>query len=163
MTEAKFSTNLLLPVPSHLISYTFPVPAIRSGWSTSVHPQVFDNTATEARDEQSQSQSERINHVILDDAELGVHHVSQGTTHEVFTLSDGVLKAWEALYREGSYKPSAEIKGGFGFYLKGPKEEWEEQLPLASEVIFGYAVLFEEGFDFVKGGKLPGICRYYIH
>ncbi|KAF8514707.1 hypothetical protein BU17DRAFT_94219 [Hysterangium stoloniferum] len=78
-------------------------------------------------------------------------------THTVYTLADGKSKAWEAIYREGSYKPSAEIKGGFGFNLKGPAGEWRTKMSEASEVTLGYAVLFEEGFDFVKGGKLPGI------
>ncbi|KAF8514708.1 hypothetical protein BU17DRAFT_52395 [Hysterangium stoloniferum] len=93
----------------------------------------------------------------LSDSKLGIHHVSKVTTHTVFTLADGKSKAWEAIYREGSYTPTAEIKGGFGFYLKGPAGEWQTRMSEASEVVLGYAVLFEKGFDFVRGGKLPGI------
>ncbi|KIJ56678.1 polysaccharide lyase family 14 protein [Sphaerobolus stellatus SS14] len=141
---------LKLPAPSHPISHLFPT-QFHSGWATSKH-QTDPGTATK-----DEPVSGTITHVFLDDTDLGVHHVSHGTTHELRTLSDGVTRAWKAFYRKGSYKPSAEIKGGFGFYLKGPKGEWSSKLDRATEVVFSYAVLFEEGFDFNKGGKLPGI------
>lgn len=68
-------------------------------------------------------------------------------------------EAWEAFYSAGSINPSGTIKGGFGFYMKGP-EPFEESLERtdAVEVVCGYEVMFEEGFEFVKGGKLPGVC-----
>ncbi|EIM80912.1 uncharacterized protein STEHIDRAFT_87240 [Stereum hirsutum FP-91666 SS1] len=67
-------------------------------------------------------------------------------------------EAWEAFYPAGSINPGGEIKGGFGFYMKGPKP-FEQTLERkdAVEVVCGYEVMFEEGFEWVKGGKLPGV------
>ncbi|KAF8578466.1 polysaccharide lyase family 14 protein [Ramaria rubella] len=120
--------------------YIFPIP-VKSGWTTSTGVVGVPD----------------ITNFDLSDSELGVHRVSSGTTHEVSTLSDGVSKAWVAVYRKGSYKPSGEIKGGFGFYVKGPEGEWRNKLPDSSEIVVAYAVRFQEDFDFIKGGKLPGI------
>ncbi|KAL5529872.1 hypothetical protein ACEPAF_6129 [Sanghuangporus sanghuang] len=64
-------------------------------------------------------------------------------------------KAWRAVYPEGSINPSGAIPGGFGYYLGGPKD-FQEKLRTASEAIFGYSVLFQEEWEWVKGGKLPG-------
>lgn len=68
-------------------------------------------------------------------------------------------EAWEAFYPTGSINPNGAIKGGFGFYMKGPKA-FEQALERkdAVEVICGYEVMFEDGFEWVKGGKLPGVC-----
>jgi hypothetical protein len=30
----------------------------------------------------------------------------------------------------------------------------------ATEIMIAYSVMFEEGFNFVKGGKLPGACKF---
>lgn len=70
------------------------------------------------------------------------------------------MKAWEAFYPCGSINPSATIPGGFGFYMSGPEDFVEElKKNVVNEAVFGYRVIFEDGFDFVKGGKLPGICK----
>lgn len=134
--------DLNIPSPPPQIQYLFPLP-LQSGWTTSIS-------------------SERPSHIVrisLSDSELGVNHISSGTTHNICTLSDNAVKVWEAVYPKGSYKPSGETRGGFGFYLEGPAEgEWRTKLANASEVVFGYAVRFEKEFDFVKGGKLPGVC-----
>lgn len=134
---------------NHPWGHIFPV-QFQTAWTTYPH----SDTATA-----TQVPSPVFTHVPLDDAKLGVHRISKGTTHDVCTLADGTTRAWEAVYPQGSYKPTGEIKGGFGFYLAGPRD-W--RLAVSQECIFSYAVLFEEGFDFVKGGKLPGICRYPI-
>lgn len=73
--------------------------------------------------------------------------------------SDNPQKAWRAFFPKGSINPKGEIPGGFGFYLGGPNF-FEEQLQSAQEVIFGYSILFQEDWEWVKGGKLPGACRY---
>lgn len=99
----------------------------------------------------------------LSDPQLDVHRVSSGTTHNICKLSDGTTHVWEAVYHKGSYKPGGEIKGGFGFYLNGPAEgTWKTGLRNASEAVFAYAVRFQREFDFVKGGKLPGVCAFCL-
>jgi hypothetical protein len=64
-------------------------------------------------------------------------------------LSNGV--PWlRALYPKGSVGPD-HGGGGWRFPLPGVRPD----NPAAE---LQYTVLFEEGFDFVKGGKLPGLC-----
>ncbi|KAI0365896.1 hypothetical protein BV20DRAFT_1098122 [Pilatotrama ljubarskyi] len=104
--------------------------------------------------------------VALSDKELGVHKVTSATTHNVVRPpvpieGDPDQRAWEAVYPEGSINPgnSSAPSGGFGFYLRGPSDFSHALTDVSaySEVIMGYDVLFEDGFDFRKGGKLPGI------
>jgi hypothetical protein len=64
-------------------------------------------------------------------------------------LADGT--PWlRVLYPKGSVGPE-QGGGGWRFPLPGIRAD----NPVAE---LQYAVLFEEGFDFVKGGKLPGLC-----
>ncbi|KAG1819444.1 polysaccharide lyase family 14 protein [Suillus variegatus] len=105
-------------------------------------------------------------HVIsvrLADSPLGIHKITRSLTHEVVcpppslhSSSDDPQLAWQARYPKGSCSPKTEIPGGFGFYLGGPKEI-VSLLEGAKEVVFGYRVMFEKGWEWVKGGKLPGI------
>lgn len=44
---------------------------------------------------------------------------------------------------------------GYSFYSSGDKDGIE--ITGAKEVVFSYSVWFDEGFEFVKGGKLPGL------
>lgn len=121
--------------------------------------------------------------VPLNDKSLGVHKVFNQTTHNVVkpphpiesnlhdagglrrgSLDD--LLAWEAFYPKGSINPRNEHAppGGFGFYSTGPKafvEELKAITPL-QEVLFSYQVMFEEGWEWEFGGKLPGICTSYF-
>ncbi|KAG7091566.1 hypothetical protein E1B28_010591 [Marasmius oreades] len=60
--------------------------------------------------------------------------------------------AFEAFYPKGSINPSAPIPGGFGFYLTGPNDFVSGQ-----EVLMSYRVMFQNDWEWVKGGKLPGI------
>ncbi|KAL0064085.1 hypothetical protein AAF712_008945 [Marasmius tenuissimus] len=60
--------------------------------------------------------------------------------------------AFEAFYPKGSVSPSAPIPGGFGFYMSGPPE-----LVTGREAVASYRVMFEKDWEWVKGGKLPGI------
>ncbi|TFK22712.1 alginate lyase [Coprinopsis marcescibilis] len=57
-------------------------------------------------------------------------------------------------FPKGSYKPSAEPRGGISFYSHGPA--WFD-FTRAKEATFGYSVWFPEDFDWVRGGKLPGL------
>ena len=77
------------------------------------------------------------------------------------TVSKNGVQAWEAYYPKGSINPKGTIKGGFGFYLTGPSDNaWAKRFETAKEVTFGYSVCFDNGFDWAKGGKLPGICEF---
>jgi len=69
--------------------------------------------------------------------------------------SDGV-NSLKAHYPKGSYKPSVDPCGGVSFYAPGPASV---DLTTAKEALFSYSVYFPEGFNFVKGGKLPGLCE----
>jgi len=63
--------------------------------------------------------------------------------------NDTVLSVF---YPNGSYIPSSiENIGGTGFYAS------PFNLQYANQVTFEYDVYFEDDFDFVKGGKLPGL------
>lgn len=141
-----------IPIPSFSLAELFPVP-VKYGWTTS-QPSNQDKTIiAKQRKDLSKVHTER-----LDDGHLGVHHVSIGTTHKRFQLADGT-RVWEAFYVNGSYTPSGPVRGGFGLYLGGPKGKWKQFVDLHSQITMSYAVYFEEGFDFVKGGKLPGLCK----
>jgi hypothetical protein len=102
-------------------------------------------------------------HVALSDSALGVHRVTARLTHDV-VHSPNLPKhnpqdlAWEAAYPKGSINPGGKIRGGFGFYLHGP-QGFAEKLRGAQEAMFSYSVLFESGWEWVKGGKLPGACK----
>ncbi|KAG8922221.1 hypothetical protein FRC02_012068 [Tulasnella sp. 418] len=97
-----------------------------------------------------------IRHYPLSDSALNVAKQTPGLSHnkvDTICTTPGT-DAWEAVYPEGSINPKGVIKGGFGFYLSGPKSFSCED---AHELIFSYGVYFEPGFDFNKGGKLPGL------
>jgi len=88
----------------------------------------------------------------LSDATLRPHN--KGQPAYTFTTSSG-KKALKAHYPKGSYRPGAPDapKGGISFYAPGPENI---DLTTAKEATFGYSVMFPEGFEWVKGGKLPG-------
>lgn len=107
---------------------------------------------------------------------LGIHKVSNpkvlthrvvrppppARAHQPDSASTSIPEeAWEAVYPAGSINPSGAIKGGFGFYMSGPSA-FQDALAgkEAREVVCGYEVMFEEGFEWAKGGKLPGICAF---
>ena len=99
----------------------------------------------------------------LDDRELQVHKVTSSTSHNLVSppSDDGSAapnSAWEAFYPKGSINPKNSIPGGFGFYLVGPPK-FQASLKTANEVLFSYSVMFDQDWDFVKGGKLPGVCK----
>ena len=102
----------------------------------------------------------------LDDHELKVHKTTSSTSHHLVPPPgpnrDGLAApntAWEAFYPRGSVNPTNSIPGGFGFYLSGPPG-FRAGLKTANEVLFSYSVMFDEDWDFVKGGKLPGLCKF---
>jgi hypothetical protein len=116
----------------------------------------------------------RIQILTLDDQSLGVHRISHSTTHNTMippsphSLSPSSSNipppnvAWEAYYPKGSINPTAPIPGGFSFYLSGPPF-FSEALEGAKEVVMSYRMMLAEEWDWVKGGKLPGVCKYLKH
>lgn len=74
-------------------------------------------------------------------------------THNYVNAPDG-KPAMQAHYPKGSYNFGHFPQGGFSFYAPGPQNI---DLTTAKEVTFGYSIFFEQGFDWVLGGKLPGI------
>ena len=91
----------------------------------------------------------------LNDNTLGVTKLLSALSHNYVTAPDG-KKSMQAHYPEGSYTFGHEPEGGLSFYAKGPSNF---DLANAKEVTFSYSVLFEDGFEFNKGGKLPGVCE----
>ncbi|KAJ6565448.1 polysaccharide lyase family 14 protein [Mycena vulgaris] len=89
----------------------------------------------------------------LSDDTLKPFKVMAGTTHDFVAAPDG-KQAMEAKYPKGSYIPSKQPRGGFSFYAPGPADV---DFTTAKELTFGYSIMFPQGFQFVKGGKLPGI------
>jgi len=69
--------------------------------------------------------------------------------------SDSKL-SMKVTYNQGSFKLDNSDLGGISFYAPGPDNV---DLTTAKEATFGYSVMFEEGFEFNMGGKLPGLCE----
>jgi hypothetical protein len=97
--------------------------------------------------------------VTLEDDSLGIHRVQHSLPKHKLVIKAG-RQSWQAHYPKGSINPKGKIKGGFGFYLSGP-DGWQKKLQGAKEVIFGYRVIFQKDFQWVKGGKLPGTCKSF--
>ncbi|KAG6899044.1 hypothetical protein C0993_001431 [Termitomyces sp. T159_Od127] len=108
-----------------------------------------------------------VQHVPLDDGALGVHKVSPRTPHKLVTPPpslrqsadghDAPETAWEAIYPKGSINPASQFPGGFGFHLSGPKEFAEHLARGATEAVFSYRMMLQPDWEWVKGGKLPGV------
>ncbi|KZV90604.1 polysaccharide lyase family 14 protein [Exidia glandulosa HHB12029] len=58
-------------------------------------------------------------------------------------------------YPAGSVNPGSDPQGGADFYAVPPS--LKSILPAARNVTLEYSVYFPEDFDWVKGGKLPGL------
>ncbi|KIK80505.1 polysaccharide lyase family 14 protein [Paxillus rubicundulus Ve08.2h10] len=103
--------------------------------------------------------------VPLDDAALGIHKNTGKLRHDVVRPPPPIRpsphpepeRAWEARYGRGSCSPKTEIPGGLGFYLAGPKDIVKALEGGAKEAIFSYRMMLEKDWEFVKGGKLPGM------
>lgn len=112
----------------------------------------------------------------LDDDLLGVHKASSKTPARKLVAppppsvacEPGDLplpvSAWEAFYPAGSINPNNDIPGGFGLYLSGPPEframlHGLSETSGTKEAIFSYRMMLQHDWEWVKGGKLPGICK----
>lgn len=120
--------------PTGLLKKLFPISSIKT-WTTS-------SSSDEA--------------LPLNDNTLGVTKLLRGLSHDVVTAPDG-KKSMKAHYPKGSYTFGHSPEGGFSFYATGPDNF---NLENAKEATLSYSVYFEDGFDFQKGGKLPGFCEY---
>lgn len=119
----------------------------------------------------SSLQLPNVAHLNLTDEELAVHRVTSRTSHNIVRppepigldqslVSENVpSEAWEAFYPKGSINPSGAIAGGFGFYLSGPDSFSQSLEHSTTEAILSYRMMFQENWEWVKGGKLPGICQ----
>jgi hypothetical protein len=104
-----------------------------------------------------------ITNIQLSDDSLGVHKVAGRTTHDIVTpptphslLGNPPDQAYEAFYPKGGINPGADLPSGFSFYISGP--EWfREKAMKAREMSWSYRVMFENGWEGAKGGKLPGV------
>ncbi|KAJ3487085.1 hypothetical protein NLI96_g3771 [Meripilus lineatus] len=79
--------------------------------------------------------------------------VIKALSHDYVAAPDGRL-SMRAIYPNGSYTFSHTPQGGFSFYAPGPANV---VLTTAKEATFSYTAYFPSGFDFVKGGKVPGL------
>ncbi|KAF8634310.1 hypothetical protein AX17_004262 [Amanita inopinata Kibby_2008] len=110
-----------------------------------------------------------LEHVQLSDSKaLAIHKVSSKTKHTLVHPPDpdgngddkqGSLptEAWEAFYPKGSINPSGAIPGGFSFYLSGTPAFINALENGAKHVTFSYRFLLQHDWEWVKGGKLPGV------
>ncbi|KAI0081410.1 hypothetical protein K474DRAFT_1682014 [Panus rudis PR-1116 ss-1] len=89
----------------------------------------------------------------LADSTFRPHNIITALPHSYVNAPDGHL-SMKAHYPEGSYTFSHDPQGGFSFYAPGPSNV---DLTTAKEATFGYRAYFPAGFDFVKGGKVPGL------
>ncbi|GLB38112.1 hypothetical protein LshimejAT787_0411630 [Lyophyllum shimeji] len=143
----------------HPHAHLLPIATFKHGFTTSPHL-----AATHPH----------LTHVPLSDSALGVHKVSPRTPPHPLVVppppidthraSDNApppppppSHAWEAFYPRGSINPKSDVPGGFGFYLTGPKEFRDALEGGAREVVCGYRMMLQEGWEWVRGGKLPGV------
>ncbi|KAL7282902.1 hypothetical protein ACG7TL_002318 [Trametes sanguinea] len=89
----------------------------------------------------------------LSDATFRPHNQITALAHPYVNAPDGRL-SMKAHFPAGSYTFTHTPQGGFSFYAPGPASV---DLTTAKEATLGYTVYFPSGFDFVKGGKLPGL------
>ncbi|GAA5954385.1 hypothetical protein JCM3765_004444 [Sporobolomyces pararoseus] len=61
------------------------------------------------------------------------------------------LSALQVAYPKGSRNPGNNPQGGVGFYSS------KIDVSTATNVSLSYSIFFPDGFNFVKGGKLPGL------
>lgn len=93
--------------------------------------------------------------LFLDDNALRPKRVTKTQPYS-YTNAPRGTRALEAQYLQGSYSYKGP-RGGFSFYALGPESV---DLTLAKELTFSYSAYFPQDFDFVSGGKLPGVGEF---
>lgn len=116
----------------------FPIP-VQAAWTTS---------------KSASGLPKNVNQIDLSDQGVNLTKEAGGLPHDLVPAPGAGVTgdAWRASYPKGSYNPSGEPKGGFGFYFAGPDDIWDG----ADQILFSYAVYFPDNFQFNMGGKLPG-------
>lgn len=92
--------------------------------------------------------------LVLSDDIFDISKEMKDLPHDVVSL-DG-KKAIHGHMEKGAVALNDSPKGGFSFYTPGPKDS-KLDLTKAREISFGYSVKFSKGYEFNKGGKLPGV------
>jgi hypothetical protein len=72
---------------------------------------------------------------------------------------DGI-RSLKVHYPEGTYTLGTDPCGGVSFYAPGAASV---DFTTAKEALLSYSVYFPSGFEWVKGGKLPGLCKYLLY
>ncbi|KAH7883456.1 polysaccharide lyase family 14 protein [Phlebopus sp. FC_14] len=127
----------------------FPIPDFKLGFTTCVTAPALPHLST----------------VPLNDSVLGIHKNTGTLKHDVVFPPPPIRpsphpepqQAWEARYPRGSCSPKTEIPGGLGFYLAGPTDISKALEGGAQEAVFSYRMMLDKEWEWVKGGKLPGM------
>jgi hypothetical protein len=89
---------------------------------------------------------------LFDDSDMSFGPLGGSGPHAYTNAPDGSA-SMQAVYQKGSISPGhTSTSGGFSLYAKGPID-----LSKGTEITFSYSAYFENGFDFNKGGKMPGL------
>ncbi|KAI0081409.1 hypothetical protein K474DRAFT_1703850 [Panus rudis PR-1116 ss-1] len=153
-TSASVSVSTSAPAASHSASSSV-APSHSS--SASAPAQTFASSALRALFPVSQEKSWSTSSSVqgarpLSDATLRPTKVMSVLSHNY--VDHAGKKAMQAHYPAGSFNLKNEPHGGVSFYALGPSDI---DFTTAKEVTLGYSVFFEDGFEWVKGGKLPGL------
>jgi hypothetical protein len=92
----------------------------------------------------------------LSDSTFRPHNVLGGLPWSYGDAPDG-KRSFVVNYPKNSYNFQHTPRGGISWYGPGPSDV---DVTKAKEVVFGYTAMFEDGFDFVKGGKMFGLCEF---
>lgn len=93
----------------------------------------------------------------LSDSTFRPHNVLSGLPWSYGDAPDG-HRSFVVNYPKNSYNFQHTPRGGISWYGPGPSDV---DITKAKEVVFGYTAMFEDGFDFVKGGKMFGLCEFH--
>jgi len=92
------------------------------------------------------------NAIALSDDALRVTKVNAKLRHPVVEMQG--KKAQKISFAAGAFAYRSKALGGVSFYASGPASQ---PITNAKVLTFSYSVLFDKGFAFNKGGKLPGL------
>ncbi|CUA68734.1 polysaccharide lyase family 14 protein [Rhizoctonia solani] len=92
------------------------------------------------------------NSIALSDESLRATKMMARLSHPVVEKEG--KKAMQISFARGSYAYRGNAAGGVSFYALGPASQ---PITDAKVLTFSYALFFEDGFKFNKGGKLPGL------
>ncbi|TFK97365.1 hypothetical protein BDV98DRAFT_513952 [Pterulicium gracile] len=106
-----------------------------------------------------------LTNISLSDSALGVTRAQSNLPRPIVTPPSASSSsppppksAYQATYPEGSINPGSDTPGGFGFYLSGEKSFTTRLAQSGTkEVLMSYRLMFQKGWEWQKGGKLPGV------